>query len=532
MENPGAEMKCCSHRTRQSGARPFLGWWTKQDAGLLIIALLALIWIVHRAAVQSITLDEANTYRLWVKPESPSHWEPHSNNHVLNSALMRVSIWMFGLTHVSVRLPALCGGAIYIYASYLLCLLLTRRRLLRWPLFLCVVYNPFVLDYLVAARGYGLALGFLGLAIYFFARLVLVGGNRDGEDQAVKDLSRISLCLALSICASFTFAYANAFLLLIATAVAGRSFWRRGGAFQAVHILGASIVPASLTMLVCVGSTLARFPKSQLFWGAKSLLETWRDIREASFYELNPNLINPLLASVLHVLERRVFQALAIFTIVCAIEVFVYRKDVLRSGQLRRLVLIGSLASVLFFAGLAHWVQFKLFSVPLPLERTSLWFIPLATVLIGVTVSIEPWNRLSRFRQGLGTVILCFVSFYFVGELRDAYFREWRIGADVRTAFPIIVDLCRQRGVREFISDQNLASSFNFYREVYDVRDIEKVLDYDELPAGKSIYVAVESYSGDVAQRERLRLVWRGSVSGLLVLVRPAEDDGKEKGGK
>lgn len=72
--------------------------------GLLIaMAVFAVVWVVHRAAVQSITLDEANTYRYWVATQTPSHWDPHSNNHVLNSALMRLSIWLFGLSTFTVR---------------------------------------------------------------------------------------------------------------------------------------------------------------------------------------------------------------------------------------------------------------------------------------------------------------------------------------------------------------------------------------------------------------------------------------------
>ncbi len=83
---------------------------------LIVTACFALIWIFHRAFVQSPTLDEANTFHRWVAPDSPSHWEPHSNNHVLNSTLMRLCIWLFGLSRMAVRAPALLGGVVYIGA--------------------------------------------------------------------------------------------------------------------------------------------------------------------------------------------------------------------------------------------------------------------------------------------------------------------------------------------------------------------------------------------------------------------------------
>src|SRR5882762_11430214 len=100
--------------------------WKRRDWALIITACFALIWIFHRASVQSITLDEANTFHRWVAPDSPAHWEPHSNNHVLNSTLMRLCIWLFGLSQMAVRAPALLGGVLYVLAIYRLCMLLAN----------------------------------------------------------------------------------------------------------------------------------------------------------------------------------------------------------------------------------------------------------------------------------------------------------------------------------------------------------------------------------------------------------------------
>ena len=84
-------------------------------------ALFAFVWAVARACVQSITIDEADTYLAWVARPNPSHWEAASNNHVLNSLLMRLFTSVFGVSHLTVRAPALLGAAIYIAAIYLLC---------------------------------------------------------------------------------------------------------------------------------------------------------------------------------------------------------------------------------------------------------------------------------------------------------------------------------------------------------------------------------------------------------------------------
>ena len=132
---------------------------------LPLTAAFALLWAIARAAVQAITIDEADTFHAFVIHWEPWHWDAASNNHVLNSALMRLFTSIFPLTELTVRAPALLGAAIYIVAAYVLCRLIGRNLALRWALFVCLVYNPFIFDYLVAARGYGMALGFFMSAL-------------------------------------------------------------------------------------------------------------------------------------------------------------------------------------------------------------------------------------------------------------------------------------------------------------------------------------------------------------------------------
>jgi len=125
------------------------------------MAVFALIWVTFRAHLQSVTVDEADSYLFFVAPDWASQWYPSSGNHVLNTILIRFFTWLFGLSHLTLRAPALIGGAVYIAAVFRLCLLMTEEEIFLWPLFVSFVYNPFVMDYMVAARGYGLAVGFL-----------------------------------------------------------------------------------------------------------------------------------------------------------------------------------------------------------------------------------------------------------------------------------------------------------------------------------------------------------------------------------
>src|SRR5258705_6127401 len=78
------------------------------------------LWVMARAAVQSITIDEADTYLVFVGRSAPSHWAAAANNHMLNSMLMRLFTSLFGVYHLTVRLPALIGAAVYICAAWVL----------------------------------------------------------------------------------------------------------------------------------------------------------------------------------------------------------------------------------------------------------------------------------------------------------------------------------------------------------------------------------------------------------------------------
>ena len=79
---------------------------------------------ITRAAVQSITIDEANTYMFFVSRHLYLWYA--ANNHILNSTLMYGFTRMFGLSQFTARLPALLGAAFYISAAYRLCRLLRR----------------------------------------------------------------------------------------------------------------------------------------------------------------------------------------------------------------------------------------------------------------------------------------------------------------------------------------------------------------------------------------------------------------------
>ena len=93
---------------------------SKEDVGsrgdrlvlnLGVAFLLAIV--VARAHLQSITIDEATTYDMWIRPSAPDYWHAASNNHILNSILIRLATALFGLSHLTMRSGALVGALLY-----------------------------------------------------------------------------------------------------------------------------------------------------------------------------------------------------------------------------------------------------------------------------------------------------------------------------------------------------------------------------------------------------------------------------------
>ena len=451
---------------------------------LPVTAIFALLWAVARACVQSITIDEADTYLVWVARHDPSHWEAASNNHVLNSLLMRLFTSVFGVSHLSVRAPALLGAALYILAAYLLCRKLTPELRLQWPVFVCLVYNPFIFDYLVAARGYALALGFLMcmLAVAAYTRL----------DAAACALC--SVCAALSFAANFSFAFVDAFAML---AILAWACARTQATQTRARLLGACMLPGLLVSVFLSVPAVLHWPKGQLGYGAHSLGEMFATVARASLYRLNPQIVNPLLYRLLDHVKPFLLPALLVLAV----------WQWVRS----RPAISGALLGILAAAVGAHWLLLKLFRVPLPMDRTAIWIVPLCVLAIGAAAA---------GRRAL-TVTLYVMSFYFILCLRLNYFKEWDWDADVNRIYPVLAWYNHTYGVRDLASNWMYGAALNFYRVQSGCESFGEIESPVQLPTDRSLYVLDFPFDEDFIRQQHLRVVYHAPNTDAVVAVRP-----------
>jgi hypothetical protein len=473
----------------------------KAESPLLIAAAFAFVWLLTRAYIQSITFDEANTYLWFAAPLWPAHWSPSSNNHVLNTALIRLFTSIFGLSHFTVRIPALIGAAIYIALCLWLSRLLASTRLFRLALFVCLTYNPIVQDYLVAARGYSLALAFFTAAVAIVIRVCI---KREASTRMVVIAS---VCAGLSFCSNFSFAFANAVAIVALICCC----WHLPRLSRQHLIVGALFPGIAVTILIC-GYTLQHWPKDQLYYGAKSLRRVVLSVLEPSLYEPNPFLINPLIMSAVRLMRRLLpiaFLVLIVTQLVLAL--------------LRRAALPILLCAMLLATSTIHGLAFKLFGLLLPQDRTALFFVPLLTLLLAAVAAEPSQWRLAAGLHKATIVWFAAMAIYFIGCLRLSYFKEWKYDADTRAIYLVLNDLNRQQLIGKACLDSIYIPCVNFYSRMFGATlpqypDFPRASNFP--PQDRLVYVLPNRMYRRFIESQHLHVIYKGEISDAVVAVR------------
>ena len=493
------------------------------DFALIFLALFAMAWAVARAHLQAVTGDEGDTYLLWAAAPDPSHWLPSPNNHILNSILMRLFTAVFGLCPLTVRTPALLGGALYIAVSLWFSRLIASQWTIRLLLFVCLVYNPFIFDYFVAARGYGLATAFLLYAIAVPAWCYLKLPNAPTTLIAAAGIS--SACLALSFTANFAFAFVEVATLLLLTFFALRRAKQcqpPAGRRLKWQILAASILPGSLVVLLLPSWTLLHWEPGFLFAGVKSLRETIQSVVEASVYEPNPQLANPLVYPVLNAIKPFLIPALCGLAFLQLVLILVeFRKHDERARKLLAVgaVCLGALASWL----LLHQAAYSFFRLLMPVSRTAVFVAPLCTLAIGVCVSIPSHSRAAKWCRRVLLATLSLTALYFVMCLRLTHFKEWQYQEDVKRVYDVIAWYNHNRGVENVETSWFYFGALNFYRELSGRETLAPFTNSGNQPhpLDKQLYVLNDAFEHDFIDAHRLKIVYRGPRTPVVVAIPP-----------
>jgi hypothetical protein len=492
-------------------------------SALLLITVFA--YTVYRAVHQSITHDEALTY-LWFVADGADLFRYWTGNHVLYSYLAKATTSVLGTTELTLRLPALLGAGLFLVACNRLVGLLAASAATRLALLSLIVLNPLVLDYLAAARGYGLALAFLMWAFVFIARVLLSPMARRG--RFARWLLASSLSLGLSVAANLAFLWvclstALLTVLLLAFPSPAPSVskkWRKLGLYFCLPgplLMGALLFPYWTQII---------HSRDQFGFGFPSLAGTIQDLLNASFFHAETSaIVGPPSWTILEIVPTSLACTVAsLFMVLLALALVFDAQRAFQNGiwklpeEVRlRLFFCGTPCLALVFYIGAH----LLLGMPYPIDRLSIYGIPM-TVLAGYSL-FQPYLP-HRLTVGMAVIIAALIIARYGMELDPRYFKTWRYDAGSGPIYKRIERLSAGFGKRPVRvgGPWFFEPSLNFYRltcggdrwmRAYQRVSLPQAEDYDFYLFYPSLYRV---------SRAQFRVVYQDPVSGVAVAARNA----------
>lgn len=485
------------------------GAWRRAGAALVAGLFALCAW---RAATQAISHDEAVTWLSYLDGPLSGVFEGwRANNHVLHSLLAWFSVHAFGTSELSLRLPALLGAALYLLAARRLSRRLFGDGRLHLLALLLLAANPLVLDLLVAARGYGLA-----LALMLWAALLLLATiervARGGEAGAG---ALVGASLLLGACATASLSYAPAALGLLLPAL---PLLRARPAQAACLLLPGAALACALLLPAMIG-----VPREAFIAGVDDPLALIDTVVLGSLAHHDAPWLPASRGRFAEDVLVPAFRVLALLLLASLVPhlVALLAGRPARDAAERALRLLGG-ALVLSLGGLlaAHQVTGLL----VPTDRGALEFLPLAVLC---ALLLARTGLRTRWRPLAVTVlaVLCGMAALHLLSLQASRFGLWPMDSGVRRLLAVMEErqaLIPRRDVQVRVAHRLLAPPWQFYQRTraaswmapvpaeWDRSDL--ALDYLVVPMGDWGKVL----AGDP---QRFRLLAEDWASGLRVAL-------------
>jgi len=178
----------------------------------------------------------------------------------------------------------------------------------------------------------------------------------------------------------------------------------------------------------------------------------------------------------------------------------------------------------IFLTALAlHGLAFQVFHLLLPKERTAIFFVPLFTLMAAIAVELTTPGFAGRFTRAGLIAVMGFTACYFLFCLRLSYFKEWKWGAEVNQAYPVLSYYNHTYGVENVGTTWMYVAALNFYRTLSRGDSLEEFTSAAPAPPpiGRAAYVLHAVLDREFLEQEGLKVVYRGPLSDVVVAVRP-----------
>ncbi|HYI92669.1 MAG TPA: hypothetical protein VEX68_03930, partial [Bryobacteraceae bacterium] len=457
----------------------------------------------YRAATQSFTIDESATFLRYVDvPINEAFSSFTANNHVLLTLLMRASRWLLGRSELVLRIPALLGCALYLTSAYRLTETSIRRNWSRLVALMVLTLNPLVLDLLVAARGYSLALGFSMWALYL--------GWSDLKENRPRRLWWAGLCAGLAISANLVFAIPLCMLGLVLIPEYARQgrFW---------ELIDGYAGPAAVICFVLLFLPLSKFSSDEFYFGVAKLSETTASLLGESLWQPFGGLF--LIDALTQVAPRA--REFFINTLSAGLLIVIGFSAVWLMTRRQRgmeALLLGFVLSISILS-VATWVLMnKALGVLFPMTRTAVYILP----LIGFAGALAADLSRTRIASMAFTSLTVLLATLYVSELRATYFSEWRSEAGMKRLMRRLVHDTRDRENGSAVTaggSWDLEFSIRYYRVRYRAGWI-RVLGVEERKSETPEYFFLGPDDRKLVDQLKLKVIEQDDTSGTLLARR------------
>ena len=494
----------------------------------LILAVLAAAANVYRAATQDITVDEATTYNDFASLPFWWMWRVYeANHHVLHTILCHLSTSVLPLSAFSLRLPSLLGGIFYLWAAYRVCALVCPRPPVFLSTYALLALNPFLLDYLSAARGYGLASAFWMASVY-----CALGLLRQMEDSpARRAMLLASLCAGLSVASNLSFAFAAVPELLVLGALLGM---RRNA--RHLPALAASLLAPAAAVFALIDLPPLLHNRSPFILGAASVRASFESVAgHVLFYSTGKFDVAGILADPspgeLWILGIARWGAIASGLAAASFLLLSLRSARATVPEAHRFALFlgGQLALSMVCLAAAH----SMFGVLYPVARSGLYFmllVPLLCAALARCAANPPWAALGRvyvFAAGA-------LALWFLTAIQLSSYSEWRFNRNTLELFHRLQDAAKRenRSQARVGATYLLAPPLEFYRRALRDKWLAPVESFNgaALAARARLnqfdYFAVLPQDDSIAREFAPRRLWTDPTTGVFLYAAAGANSG------
>jgi hypothetical protein len=462
---------------------------------------VALALIVYRAKTQSFTIDEAFTFNLFVDRELGQFALVYDAcNHVLHTLLTKFFRYWLGTSELVLRLASVLGAVLYLVAARRLSRLAAGSGWTHVIGLTALAFNPLILDFMVAARGYGLAVALFLWAVYYSVRWL-----NEGEAGL---LLRAGVAAGLSIAANLTLLVPAAGLgaTLLILAARGR-FW------MVIDRYGGPSVVIAFVFLVL---PLARSAPDNFYLGTNTLSESLDSLWDASFryHEWRSPLpeCEACAFGGRYVLLPVLFTALMIGGLMLAVTRHRTNRQDLNSDLLVlcTLTLGLSLAAVVLANRLLH--------VPFPFARSGLYMIPLFILCVLTAAGLLLRSRYRLAGQAAAAVVAISATL-FIAQWNTRYFSIWRFDASTNKLSAVIAADRKGRELEPFIvaSSSVYGETLKYYRRRRRLHAMAQDIITANLEKAQADYFVLTPNERDLIDKLKLHVLAEDPFSGGIV---------------